>query len=99
MRYLRVEWVHSDPDDPVTLYSELDDEGWEVRKVEFFRDGRAGFASESETAGGTELGEKPVPPLEEIAADSQFRPASITREEFEKVWANRWRPTGKARTR
>ena len=97
MRYLRVEWVHSDPDDPVTLYSEVDEEGREVRKVEIFADGRAGFASQSEKAGGTELGDQPVPPLAEIAAAGPFRPALITREEFESVWANRTRPGRKTK--
>jgi hypothetical protein len=96
MRYIRVEWLHSNPDEPILLYSELDDEGHELRKVEIFRDGHAGFASESETAADTLLGEKPVPPLQEIAEDPQFRPASISREEFGKIWSSHWRPTRKA---
>ncbi len=56
MRYLRVQWLHSHPDEPVTLYSELDDEGWEVRKVEIFADGHIGFASKTEVVGSIELG-------------------------------------------
>jgi len=92
MRYLRVQWIHSHPDDPVMLYSELDDTGWEMRKVEMFQDGRIGFASLSEATPGTELGEKPVPALEAIAADPQFKPAWISHDEFEKVWAKRFCP-------
>ena len=92
MRYLRVQWLHSHPDEPVTLYSELDDEGREVRKVEIFGDGHIGFASATEAVGSTVLGEKPVPPLEEIAADCEFRPSTISKEDFEAVWARRFSP-------
>ncbi len=99
MRYLKVEWLHSHADEPVTLYSEVDDNGCEVRKLEIFRGGQVGFASGIENFGGTELGEKPIPSLEEIAADPQFRSCSITREEFERAWSRRssaaaWTKTG-----
>src|SRR5216117_3061508 len=89
MRYLRVDWLRAKLGDPVTLYSELDDTGYELRKVEVFADGQLGFASEGESTLGTELGEKPLPPLETIAADPEFRPVGISREEFESVWAKR----------
>lgn len=92
MRYIRVQWIHSHPGHPVELYSELDDGCWEIRKVEIFPDGRVGFASATETAHSTELGEATVPPLEEIAADPQFRPEEISKEEFERVWARRLMP-------
>jgi hypothetical protein len=35
MSYLKVKWNRSFPDEPMLLYSELDRERWEVRKVEF----------------------------------------------------------------
>ena len=38
------------------------------------------------------LGEKPLPPLEEIAADREFRPSAISKEDFEAVWARRSSP-------
>jgi hypothetical protein len=34
MSYLKVKWNRSFPDEPMLLYSELDRERWEVRKVE-----------------------------------------------------------------
>lgn len=92
MRYLRVEWLHANADEPVTLYSEVDNEGWETRKVEVFPDGSMGFASMTEATPSTVLGEKPVPSVEMIAADPQFRPALVTREEFERIWASRYDP-------
>jgi hypothetical protein len=41
---------------PVVLYSELDDNRFEVRKVEVFRDGRLGYADAVRSSGGTGLG-------------------------------------------
>ena len=44
MRYISVEWLHKFENEPVRLLSELDDEGFEIRKVEIFSDGSMGFA-------------------------------------------------------
>jgi len=44
------------------------------------------FADHKERSGGTELGIVPVPPLEEIAADTEFVPEGISAGEFESVW-------------
>src|SRR5262245_53946624 len=89
MRYIKVKWIHSSPDEPVLLYSELDDDRWETRKVEVFSNGRIGFASAAESGGTTRLGEIPVPSLDEIAAEGEFEPLEISKAEFEKVWAQR----------
>jgi hypothetical protein len=91
MEYLKVEWVHTHSDEPILLYSELDGGRWEARKVEVFADGRTGFASSTEaTPGtGTKLSIEPIPALGEIAADPQFKPVEITKEEFETVWSAR----------
>jgi hypothetical protein len=70
--------------------------GGQVRKVEVYADGHVGYAGPGEEHGSTWLGEKPVPPLDEIAADPQFEPRAIGRDEFEKVWANR-RPVSPSR--
>ena len=58
---MRALWHHSSPDYPALLYSELDDERWEVRKVEIFLDGRKGWASTCEESELTGLGTMPVP--------------------------------------
>jgi hypothetical protein len=86
MKYIHVRWAHSNPDYPVDLYSELDDESWETRKVEVYADGRVGFADAHTEFGDTGLGEVPVPPLDEIARDPQFEPREISRAEFEAAW-------------
>ncbi|HTR42342.1 MAG TPA: non-canonical purine NTP pyrophosphatase [Pseudomonadales bacterium] len=87
--YICVKWIHSFPDEPVWLYSEIDADRREIRKVEIFADGRYGYASIIESGGETRLGELPVPPLIEIANDPQFEPVEITKEKFEEVWQRR----------
>lgn len=89
MIYIRVKWKHEDPDDPIVLYSELDDQRWEIRKIEVFRNGRKGCASAEGEIGGTALSIEPIPELDEIAKDRQFEPAAITKDEFESIWAQR----------
>lgn len=85
MNYIKVEWIHND-DDPVLLYSELDDERWEVRKVEVYRDGHADYASATSSTGNTGLGLEPVPTLAEIGDDPEFVPHEIDAIEFEEIW-------------
>ncbi|MGL3209686.1 DUF6881 domain-containing protein [Bradyrhizobium sp. BR 1433] len=87
MIYLKVKWKHSFSDEPVLLYSELDRERWEVRKVEIFRSGRMGYAGPGSADGGTDLGVEPLPSFEEIAGDPDFEPEIISKAEFDKVWA------------
>lgn len=86
MRYIRVAWDHDSSDDPIVLYSELDADAREVRKVEVFRDGRMGFADLTESTESTRLGLVPVPELDEIASSREFRPSEITEREFEHYW-------------
>lgn len=86
MKYIKVKWIHQLPDEPVLLYSELDKDFWEKRKVEVFPDGSAFFASEEESHGDTGLSIEPLPSLEEIGSDPQFEPEEISAPEFEKVW-------------
>ena len=73
MTYIRVKWLHSNFEEPVLRYSELNDLRWETRKVEIFADGRFGFAGPNEASEDTGLGLAPVPSLHEIAADPGVR--------------------------
>lgn len=87
MRYIRVKWKHSNPNDPIFYYCELDETGWENRKVEVFANGEVGY-SDAKTTSPLSMGLsiEPIPPLDEIAQDPQFEPSEITAEEFETVW-------------
>jgi hypothetical protein len=85
--YIRVRWLHSDPEYPVELWSELNERREEVRKVEIWKDGRVGYASHNAEVGGTSFGDgEPLPPLSEIAADPEFELDEVTQAEFEECW-------------
>ncbi|MGO4722579.1 MULTISPECIES: DUF6881 domain-containing protein [unclassified Inquilinus] len=74
MSYIRVQWVHSFPDEPVWLISELDGNRRETRKVEIFADGSKGYAAEGVEIGGTRLGFEAAPTLKEIGSAPPIPP-------------------------
>jgi len=84
--WLRIEWKHDHPDEPVTLYVELDANRWETRKVDVYVDGRMDFADSERRTGTTWLAEKLCPSVEEIESDPVFQVAVVPREEFERVF-------------
>jgi hypothetical protein len=86
MIYLRVKWLHSHVEEPIVLYSELNDLRQETRKIDIYSDGSACIATETEVLGGFGLSPLPIPPLHEIAADPQFEPKEISELEFEEAW-------------
>lgn len=88
MTYFKVRWLHQFETEPIILLSELDGNRLEVRKIEIFRDGRLGYASENIHSEGTMLGELPIPPAEEITNDPQFVIENLTKAEFETAWEN-----------
>lgn len=61
MKYILVKWKRNDLEDPVLLYSELNDDRWETRKVEVYSDGRMGYADRERRSGDTSIGLEPVP--------------------------------------
>ncbi|WP_423760502.1 DUF6881 domain-containing protein [Burkholderia sp. NLJ2] len=87
-----VAWKHAIDTEPVRLVSVLDRDRYEVRKLEIFRDGRVGFADETRSSQGTELGTVPVPSLAEINADPEFEARETTLELFEALWSCRVAP-------
>ncbi|MFG3617980.1 DUF6881 domain-containing protein [Nocardia sp. NPDC047654] len=86
MWYLKAQWHHDFDDEPVELFSEIGEDGFEVRKVEMFRDGHADWADSGSGTGTTELGQIPVPTPEEINAETEFTALQIDAHEFEAVW-------------
>jgi hypothetical protein len=85
MQYVKVAWLHNDLTDPVWFYIELGDDGYEVRKVELYLDGRAGYADDAREFGETRLADQPYS-LDDIEPP-EFELTEISREEFEKIWA------------
>ena len=86
MHYIAVEWIHDFPDDPISLYYELDDDRYEHRKVEKYRDGTMHSADATHGEGSTFLAWEPHPTPQEIAADPQFQLSEIPAQEFERIW-------------
>lgn len=67
MMYNLVRWIHELADEPSLLYSELDGDRYETRKVEIFRGGQVGLAGAGLERVGSALRGQPVPLLAEIA--------------------------------
>jgi hypothetical protein len=86
MTYIKVAWTHNFETEPVEIWSELDQNRMELRKVERFRNGTLTFAGPTGTLGETQLGESSLPSLDIISQDTQFAPAIITQDEFEQMW-------------
>lgn len=91
MIYLEVQWIHDFVDEPIFIYSELDNERNEIRKVEIYKNRKKGFASNNTFVNGSHLSETPIPTLEEINKDQQFIASEISRQRFEEIWNNRMR--------
>lgn len=87
MRYIDVKWIHNFEEEPIRLVSELDFAGYETRKLEFFRDGRVGFASAAGASPGTELGTVPVQSIGEINGLGEFEGMTIKVMDFEVLWS------------
>lgn len=87
MKYIDVAWRHDFADEPVRLVSELDELRFETRKLEFFRDGRVGFAYDDTEMLDTRLAYLECPSIAEINADPQFHAVELSAEEFERLWA------------
>ncbi|HXC53674.1 MAG TPA: hypothetical protein VNU97_00105 [Rhizomicrobium sp.] len=89
MKYLHIKWHKAVGGEPLHLYSELDAERYELRKVEIFGDGRRGFADAKEEVGGTFLGTMAVPALDELAGDPAFEARAISQDDFQRIWLKR----------
>src|SRR5579863_9455846 len=89
---MKCRWNHLDAREslePVLLFSEIDKDRWETRKVYIWADGHCGYADAEVECGEVFLGSEPIPQLSEIERQPQFESTEITKEEFETVWAGR----------
>lgn len=92
MVYIYVEWIHDFIDEPIILISELDENRYETRKIEIYKDGQVGFAYNDVEVLKTGLGIEPVPSIDQIESESEFSPKEITKEDFEKFWSDKVLP-------
>jgi len=84
--YLHARWLHDRPSDPIEFWSELDTQRFETRKLEIFMDGHIQYADAEGASGETELGQAPLPSIEEINKQPVFEAEEISKEKFETVW-------------
>jgi hypothetical protein len=89
MKYIRLKWNHTNPDEPVWIFSELDATGKEVRKIECFPNGFCDVANANVRSGTAALTTLPLPDLTVLTRDPQFKGTEITQDEFEQVWTTR----------
>ena len=73
-----MKWVHVIPSEPVAIYSEIDSGRWGRRKAEVYANGSMGGDDENRSIDF-------LPALQEIAADSQFGPDEISKNDLETV--------------
>ena len=86
MRYIDVNWLHDLDEEPYRLVSEIGPDQYEIRKLEFFRSGKVGYASSIARTENTNLGIAEVPTLEEINSQSEFNGQNISKQQFEQLW-------------
>jgi hypothetical protein len=86
MEYWKVDWLHDFETEPIRIYSEVGDDGYEIRKVQHYRDGRMLKADASHESRDIGLGEIPVGSIKDVASQPEFAASLITPEEFEKEW-------------
>ncbi|NEW08356.1 hypothetical protein GK047_20365 [Paenibacillus sp. SYP-B3998] len=87
MRYMIVEIHKTSMLVPSIIYSEIDSEHYEVRKIEIFSNGHTGFATEILEFGGTGLSDKPIPSVESINETPGFYAKELKHSEFEDAWS------------
>lgn len=86
MEHWKVDWHHDFEVEPITLYSEIGEDGYEVRKIQRYRDGRLLKADSEHESGDVGLSEIPVGSIEDVAAQPEFSAFVISKEEFEAEW-------------
>ncbi len=92
MIYMKTLWIHNYDNEPIILYSELDNERYEVRQIWVYDDQSYEIASEEYDTDESFLSPVPYPSIDEIrnanTEDDVFEPELITKEDFEIVWKN-----------
>ncbi|AZS13828.1 DUF6881 domain-containing protein [Paenibacillus lutimineralis] len=84
MKYLKCKWIHDFMNEPTIIISEIDENRFETRKIEIFRDGKFGLAALNLEYMNTRLGEVPLPDM-----DEQFEVQSISSQEFNEMWRDK----------
>ncbi|MFG2399428.1 DUF6881 domain-containing protein [Streptomyces lydicus] len=86
MKYWKVIWHHEFKDEPIVLFSEIGEDGYETRKVQEYRDGRRLRTDGTDETREIGLSEIPVGDIEDVAAQPEFSASVISLADFEVAW-------------
>jgi hypothetical protein len=89
MRYVKINWIHNHNDEPLQIYSEIGEDGYEIRKVEVFKNQKFGYAKDDVTVNGTALSDEIFPDLSELNGKDEWdemNSAEILQDDFESIW-------------
>ena len=86
MEYILIERIHEEIDEPNKIYSELDRDRMETRRVEFYPSGMC-FAYGDEHGHEEVLAKEPFPTdLRELETDEDTKAHTISRQIFREIW-------------
>ncbi|WP_251074888.1 hypothetical protein [Streptomyces sp. ISL-12] len=81
-----MEWHHEFNDEATTFFSEIGDDGYEMRKIQKYRDGRLLKADRNHETSHIGLSEVPVGELDDVNAQIEFTALHIAPKHFEALW-------------
>lgn len=89
MKYVKIHWIHDFKDDPEFIYSEIDETGHEVKKIEIFKNGH--YIIYSEMINSDRLAEGKYPSLGELTFEEKtesMQAIEIAETEFNEIWSS-----------
>ena len=86
MRYLFLHWMNQSPGEPDRFCHEIDDRGYEVRRVEVFPGGGFRCVDATSHHKDTSLFTGPFPSLEELVSDPDLKVLEFDCEQFDAIW-------------
>ncbi|MFV2176978.1 DUF6881 domain-containing protein [Actinomadura sp. LOL_016] len=86
MRYVRIDRTDAPDAGPVVTFCEIDEDGYENRKVEIFPTGELDYAGGLVEGESTWLSDDPVGTVAEISRRAGFAAHEITSAEFRAAW-------------
>ena len=83
MLYYKTIWNHTNDYDPIIMYSAIDEERYEMKRLDIFRDGHVAYF---DTRTPMELNEDPYPSdFDAINATDEFDVSEISSIDFENI--------------
>jgi hypothetical protein len=91
LKYIKIFWNQEEDEYPIEIYAKLDNDNYEVKRVEFFKNGKVAYADEN-IENGTYLSPAQYTDLNEFnvpnGMDDVFA-TEISEDEFNEAWLKR----------